>query len=170
MEFVSAPGAARGLEYLHEGMAPNIVHGCFKASNILLDDKLCARVSDYGLSSLAPYEKRGLAGYVDDEHWRNGRGRLARKLLSGRRAEEGLLVRWALPLIKQMRFSELLDLRLVMPSDMRPIIRLAKVASACVSNSRKSRPTIVQVATILNNLEIEVCLIAMAYYEEKVNF
>jgi interleukin-1 receptor-associated kinase 1 len=44
-----------------------------------------------------------------------------------------------------------------MPSDMRPIIRLAKVASACVSNSRKSRPTIVQVATILNNLEIEVC-------------
>lgn len=164
-----AAGAARGLEYLHEAMAPNIVHGCFKASNVLLDDKLCARVSDYGLSSLAPYEKRGLAGYVDDEHWRNGRGEACKEgdvygfgvvlleLLSGRRAEEGLLVRWALPLIKQMRFSELLDLRLVMPSDMRPIIRLAKVASTCVSNSRKSRPSIVQVATILNNLEIEVC-------------
>ncbi|KAJ6724961.1 LEUCINE-RICH REPEAT RECEPTOR PROTEIN KINASE EMS1 [Salix viminalis] len=69
-----AAGAARGLEYLHEGMSPNIVHGCFKSSNVLLDDKLCARVCDYGLSSLAPYEKRGLAGYVDDEHWRNGTG------------------------------------------------------------------------------------------------
>ncbi|KAJ6292596.1 hypothetical protein OIU78_024720 [Salix suchowensis] len=164
-----AAGAARGLEYLHEGMSPNIVHGCFKASNVLLDDKLCARVCDYGLSSLAPYEKRGLAGYVDEEHWRNGRGEACKEsdvygfgvvlleLLSGRRADEGLLVRWALPLIKQTRFSELFDLRLVLPSDTRPLTRLAKVASACVSNSRNSRPTIVHVATILNNLEIELC-------------
>uniref|UniRef100_A0A6N2KFU2 Protein kinase domain-containing protein n=1 Tax=Salix viminalis TaxID=40686 RepID=A0A6N2KFU2_SALVM len=133
------------------------------------DDKLCARVCDYGLSSLAPYEKRGLAGYVDDEHWRNGRGEACKEsdvygfgvvlleLLSGRRADEGSLVRWALPLIKQTRFSELFDLRLVLPSDTRPLTRLAKVASACVSNSRKSRPTIVHVATILNNLEIELC-------------
>jgi serine/threonine protein kinase len=34
-----AAGAARGPEYLHEGMAPNIVHGCIKASNILIDVK-----------------------------------------------------------------------------------------------------------------------------------
>ncbi|CAK7350521.1 unnamed protein product [Dovyalis caffra] len=165
-----AAGAARGLEYLHEGMAPNIVHGCFKASNVLLDDKFCARVSDYGISSLAPNEKRGLLGYVDDEYWRNGRGEPCKEsdvygfgvvlleLLTGRRAEEGLLLRWALPLIKETRFSELLDLRLVMPSNMRTIIRLAKVALACVGNSRKSRPSMIQVAAILNNLEVEVCV------------
>ncbi|XP_061977262.1 serine/threonine-protein kinase-like protein ACR4 [Populus nigra] len=163
-----AAGAARGLEYLHGGMAPNIVHGCFKASNVLLDDKLCARVSGYGLSSLVANEKRGLVGYVDDEFWSNGRGEACKEsdvygfgvvlleLLTGRRAEEGLLVRWALPLIKEMRLSELLDLRLAKPSDTRAIIRLAKVASACVNNSRKSRPTMFQVATILSNLEIEL--------------
>ncbi|KAJ6935588.1 serine/threonine-protein kinase-like protein ACR4 [Populus alba x Populus x berolinensis] len=32
-------------------------------------DKLGARVSDYGLSSLGANEKRGLVGYVDDEFW-----------------------------------------------------------------------------------------------------
>lgn len=162
-----AAAAARALEYLHEGMAPNIVHGCFKASNVLLDENFGVRICDYGLYSMAPNEKRALVGYVDDEYWGNGAckesdvygfGVVLLELLTGRRADGGWLVKWGLPLIKERRFSEFLDLRLVMPSDMKPIIRLAKVASACVINSRKSRPTIVQVASILNNLEIEVCV------------
>ncbi|CBI30616.3 unnamed protein product, partial [Vitis vinifera] len=123
-----AAGAARGLEYLHEGMTPHIVHGCIKASNIIIDVKFCARVCDYGLSFLAPHEKRGLVGY------------------------------WALPLIKEMNISALLDPRLVIPSDMKHLIRLAKVASACVGNSRKNRPSIAQVVAILSSLEMEVCL------------
>lgn len=160
-----AAGAARGLEYLHEGVAPNIIHGCVKASNILLNEEFCARVCDYGLSFLAPEEKRGLVGYVDGDYWhKRGGGSAAREsdvygfgvvlleILSGRRCEEGLLVNWALPLIKEMRFSELLDPRLVIPCEIKSLVRLAKVALACVGNSRKNRPTIVQVATILNNL------------------
>lgn len=167
--FRVAAGAARGLEYLHEGLTPNIVHGCVKSSNIVIDERLCARVCDYGLSFLAPREKRGLVGYIDDEYWGEreggackesdvyGFGVVLLELLSGRQCEEGGLVKWALPLIKQMRFNELLDPRLVVPSDTKPLVRLAKVASACVGNSRKSRPSIGQVAAILNTLEIEVC-------------
>lgn len=164
-----AAGVARGIQYLHEAMAPNIIHGCVKASNILLDVKFIAKLCDYGLSFLAPKEKRGLVGYVDDEYWVErgggsckesdvyGFGVVLLELLTGRRNEEGLLVRWALPLIKERKFNELLDPRLVVPSDLKPLVRLAKVASVCVGNYRKDRPSISQVVTILNILEIEVC-------------
>ncbi|KAK7362785.1 hypothetical protein VNO77_04907 [Canavalia gladiata] len=166
-----AAGTARGLQYLHGVATPNIVHGCVKSSNILIDVNFCPRISDYGLNFLAPLEKRGLIGYVDDEYWSGredggaskesdvyGLGVVLLELLSGRGCEEGLLAKWALPLIKEMSFGELLDPRLVIPSDMKPLVRLAKVALACVGNSRKCRPSIDQVATILINLEMEVCI------------
>nr|GMD83239.1 serine/threonine-protein kinase-like protein ACR4 [Ipomoea batatas] len=61
------------------------------------------------------------------------------ELLSGRKSQEGLLVKWALPLIKEMKFGEVLDPRLAIPCDINPLVRLAKVASACVGNSKKKQ-------------------------------
>ncbi|XP_042482880.1 serine/threonine-protein kinase-like protein ACR4 [Macadamia integrifolia] len=165
--FRIAAGVARGIEYLHEGMTPHLLHGCVKPSNILFDLNLRPRVCDYGLSFLNPKERGGLVGYVDDEYWEEGGeackesdvygfGVVLLELLSGRRCEEGLLVKWALPLMRAMRVVEVFDPRMVVPSDMKPLIRLAKVATACVGNSRNNRPTIVQVAAILNSLEMEL--------------
>ncbi|RYR36082.1 hypothetical protein Ahy_A10g051132 isoform B [Arachis hypogaea] len=166
--FRIAAGVARGLQYLHEVVAPNIVHGCVKSFNVLIDVNFCARVCDYGLNFLAPMEKRGVVGYVDGEYWNErgggatkesdvyGLGVVLLELLSGRGCEGGSLANWALPLIKEMSFGQVLDPRLVTPSDMSPLVRLAKVASACVGNPRKCRPSVAQVATILNDLEIQV--------------
>ncbi|KAJ4982435.1 hypothetical protein NE237_033272 [Protea cynaroides] len=165
--FRIAAGVAQGIEYLHEGMAPHVIHGCVKPSNILFDLNLCPRVCDYGLSFLAPKERGSLVGYVDDEYWEMGGdvckasdvygfGMVLLELLTGRRCEEGLLGKWALPLIRAKRLVEVLDPRLVVPSDMNLLVRLAKVATACVGNSRRNRPTIVQVAAILNSLEMEL--------------
>lgn len=162
-----AAGAARGIEYLHEVVAPPIIHGCVKPSNILVDVKLCARLCDYGLHFLAANEKQGLEGHVDEEYWVEKRGAskecdvfglgvVLLELLSGRRSEKGSIVEWALPLIKEVRFSELLDPRLAIPSNVEPLVRLGRVALACVGNSRENRPRIAHVATILSNLEVDL--------------
>ncbi|KVH89519.1 Protein kinase, catalytic domain-containing protein [Cynara cardunculus var. scolymus] len=164
-----ATGVARGLEYLHEVMSPPILHGSVKPSNILIDVKFSAKICDYGLSFLAPNEKEGLVGYVDEEYWVEpngvskesdvyGLGVVLLELLSGRRSDGGLIVKWGLPLIKEMRMGEVLDPRLVAPNDIKPLVRLAKVASACVGNSRRNRPSIGQVVTILNNIQDEAMI------------
>jgi serine/threonine protein kinase len=47
-----ALGSARGIAYLHHDCCPKIVHRDIKSSNILLDENLEPRVSDFGLAKL----------------------------------------------------------------------------------------------------------------------
>ncbi|KAK9669748.1 hypothetical protein RND81_13G151900 [Saponaria officinalis] len=72
-----ALGAARGLAYLHELANPPIMHRDIKSNNILLDENLSAKVSDFGLSkSFADggkghmtTEVKGTMWYLDPEYY-----------------------------------------------------------------------------------------------------
>ncbi|KAH0671561.1 hypothetical protein KY289_026054 [Solanum tuberosum] len=47
-----ALGIARGLEYLHRGCNTRILHFDIKPHNILLDEDICPKISDFGLAKL----------------------------------------------------------------------------------------------------------------------
>ncbi|GMJ01612.1 hypothetical protein like AT5G01950 [Hibiscus trionum] len=77
-----ALGSAKGILYLHTEANPPVFHRDIKASNILLDSNLNAKVSDFGLSRLAPVLEgegdvpnhvstivKGTPGYLDPEYF-----------------------------------------------------------------------------------------------------
>ncbi|XP_023643075.1 LEAF RUST 10 DISEASE-RESISTANCE LOCUS RECEPTOR-LIKE PROTEIN KINASE-like 2.5 isoform X1 [Capsella rubella] len=82
-----ALGVARGLEYLHHGCRTRIVHFDIKPQNVLLDDNLCPKVSDFGLAKLCEKKEsilslldtRGTIGYIAPELFSRMYGRVSHK-------------------------------------------------------------------------------------------
>ncbi|KAG6540963.1 hypothetical protein Mapa_017633 [Marchantia paleacea] len=78
-----AISAGRGLEYLHKDCKPPVIHRDVKTANILLTDKLQAKVADLGISKQAPELDseepqvntgvstviKGTFGYLDPEYY-----------------------------------------------------------------------------------------------------
>ncbi|KAI5063253.1 hypothetical protein GOP47_0021800 [Adiantum capillus-veneris] len=76
-----AVDAAEGLDYLHRGCNPSIIHRDVKSSNILLDEEFVGRISDFGISKAKQHNTttmtgdsqmftvvQGSVGYLDPEY------------------------------------------------------------------------------------------------------
>ncbi|XP_039161980.1 cysteine-rich receptor-like protein kinase 1 [Eucalyptus grandis] len=95
-------GIAEGLSYLHGGCGVKIIHRDIKSSNILLDENLTAKISDFGLARCIALDKShlstkiaGTIGYMAPEYIMRGQlmekvdvyafGVLVLEILSGRK-------------------------------------------------------------------------------------
>ncbi|KAI3699088.1 hypothetical protein L2E82_43115 [Cichorium intybus] len=82
-----AIGIARGLEYLHSGCNTRILHFDIKPHNILLDQNLSPKISDFGLAKLFPDKGsmismshlRGTPGYIAPELFSRNFGHISHK-------------------------------------------------------------------------------------------
>ncbi|KAG8046456.1 hypothetical protein GUJ93_ZPchr0008g13329 [Zizania palustris] len=158
---------ARGLEYLHDGAVPPVVHRDIKSPNILLDQFMHARVADFGLSReemVTPNEAdiRGTYGYLDPEYVSSrsftkksdvySYGVLLFEMVAGRNPQQGLMEYVELAAINadgKAGWEEIADSRLEGTFDVNELNDLAAVAYKCVSRVSRKRPAMRDVVQAL---------------------
>lgn len=82
-----ALGIAKGIEYLHQGCAQQILHFDIKPHNILLDQNFNPKIADFGLAKLCSKDQsivsmtmaRGTIGYIAPEVFSRNFGKVSSK-------------------------------------------------------------------------------------------
>nr|XP_010928900.1 brassinosteroid LRR receptor kinase BRL1-like [Elaeis guineensis] len=175
-----AIGSARGLAFLHHSCIPHIIHRDMKSSNVLLDENLEARVSDFGMARLvnaldthlSVSTLAGTPGYVPPEYYQSFRcttkgdvysyGVVLLELLSGKKPIDPLefgdnnLVDWAKKMVKENRSNEIFDPELLgKRSGEAELYRYLKIACECLDDRPLRRPTMIQVMAMFKDLQID---------------
>ncbi|KAI5063543.1 hypothetical protein GOP47_0022090 [Adiantum capillus-veneris] len=157
--------AAQGFDYLHYGCNPRIIHRDIKSSNILLNDHLEAKISDFGISrntvmnetGAPPTALMGSMGYMDPEYLSSMKltekvdvysfGVLLFEVICGRTAvfiddsgQQFHIVEWAKSSIERGVIDDIVDASLHRQYDNSSVWKVLEIAMACVHFSSSQRP------------------------------
>nr|DAD39770.1 TPA_asm: hypothetical protein HUJ06_014093 [Nelumbo nucifera] len=166
------------LSYLHSAASIPIYHRDVKSSNILLDDKYRAKVSDFGTSRPIAVDKthlttavQGTLGYLDPQYFQSSQfteksdvysfGVVLVELLTGekpissfRPGENKSLATYFLSSMEENRLFEILDAQVVKKGEKAEIEVVSNLAKRCLDLNGKNRPTMKEVTVELEGLRI----------------
>ncbi|XP_031472956.2 probable leucine-rich repeat receptor-like protein kinase At2g28990 [Nymphaea colorata] len=168
-----ALNVATGLDYLHSGCRPPVVHRDVKTTNILLDSNLEAKLADFGLSKTGIKDDithmttavAGTPGYIDPEYYNTNKlteksdvysfGVVLFELVTGRQAIFALgssrvhILQWVTPKIVRGEIASIIDPRLQESYDTNSIWKVADTALSCTADKAIARPTMTAVVNEL---------------------
>ncbi|KAM1605449.1 hypothetical protein PS2_026198 [Malus domestica] len=168
--------AAQGLEYLHHGCKPPIVHRNVKTANILLSENLEAKIADFGLSKVFASDIEtqvvstvmGTAGYLDPEYYNCQRlnetsdvysfGVVLLELITGQpaviKSDEVIhLATWVSSELEKRELKCIVDQRMQEEFDEHSVWKALEIAMACTNSTSQDRVTMDVVLS-----ELKYCL------------
>ncbi|KAL1215226.1 Wall-associated receptor kinase-like 9 [Cardamine amara subsp. amara] len=161
---------AGALSYLHSAASAPIYHRDIKSTNIMLDEKYRAKVSDFGTSRTVTEDHThlttqvsGTAGYLDPEYFQSSQftdksdvysfGVVLVELITGekpisfmRALENRTLATYFNLIMKETRVVDIIDARIRDDCKIEQVMAVAKVARRCLNLKRTKRPNMRQVS------------------------
>ncbi|KAF3606944.1 hypothetical protein DY000_02045500 [Brassica cretica] len=155
---------AGALSYMHSAASFPIYHRDIKTTNILLDEKYGAKVSDFGTSRSVTVDQThlttlvaGTFGYMDPEYFLSSQytdksdvysfGVVLVELITGEKplyragSEEGIgLAAHFMDVMKRNRVVDIIDDRIKDESKLDQVVAVAKIARSCLSRKGSKRP------------------------------
>ncbi|EOA39342.1 hypothetical protein CARUB_v10012386mg [Capsella rubella] len=162
--------AAQGLEYLHNGSTPPMVHRDVKPTNILLNELFQAKLADFGLSRSSPvdgesYESTivaGTPGYLDPEtNLLSAKtdvysfGIVLLEIITNQpvidsNREKAHITEWVGLMLMEGDIRNIIDPKLMGEFDTNGVWKAVELALACVNPTSTRRPTMTHVVMELN--------------------
>ncbi|GAV60095.1 Pkinase domain-containing protein [Cephalotus follicularis] len=151
---------SHGIEYLHEGAVPPVIHRDLKSANILLDHSMGAKVADFGLSKEEVFDGRnsglkGTYGYIDPEYISTNRftmksdiysfGVIIFELITAIHPHQNLMEYVNLAAMSSDGIDEILDKRLIGECNIDEVRDLASIGHKCLHRLPRKRPSIGEV-------------------------